>query len=116
ITLRLRRLLVPVDFSDNSRKAIRFAAALAAKGEGYVILLHARSGAADPGERDTSKKLRRLADDTRKHFQVPVHAVTVAGKPPSAIVEAAGRYCADLVVMGTRGSESESSFFFGPNA
>ncbi len=124
ITLRFKRLLVPVDFSITSKKAIIHAAALARKEEGSLILLHVASpvstgsffGVDLQAEEETSeirKKLKKLSDEVSSKYKVPVQGALISGRTVSAIASAAERYCADMIVMGTNGYESESSLFSG---
>ena len=112
------RILVPVDFSDSSVRALRLAVQLARESGGHLTLFHC-AGAPDltamgPGAvvyyqqvadqlaRELDHHLTRMAKD-----EVPESLshdkVRVAGFPPAEIVARAksGKY--DLIAMGTHG-------------
>ena len=112
----LRSLLCPVDFSEQSRHALRWAKALARRTKGRLTVLSAvdplladaarlRFGL-DLVHAETAPALRQFAaetwsDDiahaTDANFDVRV------GNPADVILETAARERTDLIVMGTHG-------------
>jgi nucleotide-binding universal stress UspA family protein len=111
-----RSILCPVDFSDQSRHALRWAAALARRTAGRLIVLSAvdpllaeaarlRFGL-DLAQAETLPALRELvaatwSDDAGRGTDVRF-AVRV-GDSADVILEAAAAERADLLVMGTHG-------------
>ncbi len=101
--LAWRRILCPMDFSEESRAALRVAADLCRRLGASLTLLHvreraeARLGAEDGGS-------ERLPDWRRdaESLGVPVEVEELDGDPTLAIAERADTGF-DLVVMGTHG-------------
>lgn len=100
-----KKILCPVDFSEESRAALRVAADLATRFDAELTLFHADSEAA---ARVASAP---QATGTLDHWRTQAEAlgvahvatVTVNGDPRAAIVEQAKTGGFDLVVMGTHG-------------
>lgn len=109
------RLLVAVDGSASSRRAADRAAQLARGLQVPVILLHAVEFPLDayPGE-EGRRIEQRFRDDADKLFDslgpamdgVPVERVLAFGEAAHAILVESERRGADLVVLGSRGSDS----------
>jgi nucleotide-binding universal stress UspA family protein len=113
----IRRILVPVDFSDHSQRALEEAIAFATTFGAEVHLLHcypinaqaiAPYGLIVPEtfERDVRMAaLKRLAEwrDKVSAAGCKVQEHVSAQFPSEAIAEMAGRQKVDLIVMGTRG-------------
>jgi nucleotide-binding universal stress UspA family protein len=120
MTESLNRILVPVDFSEHSKKALRFATTLASKFGARVSLIHVvedpfvtgawQSEAFVPNIPELLNDLIKAAEaqlhdfkkDLAKHGFV-VETAVITGKPARAIVEQAATGHFDLVVMGTHG-------------
>jgi nucleotide-binding universal stress UspA family protein len=113
----IRKILVPVDFSEPSREALRFACDLARRYEAQVTLLHAYQlpGYAFPegylvaGPASVNDLLglvdKALAEARREAEAegVKVETRAVMGVAFAEIVRAAREGGFDLVVMGTHG-------------
>jgi nucleotide-binding universal stress UspA family protein len=115
--VKIKKILVPVDFSKHSAKAaevgLEFAKAFGAE----LQLLHAYSlpvGVVGPYDYQIPANIlaemresaaRRVDQEVKKLSGkgVQVAGVITEGVPTQAIVEAAERMGADLIVMGTRG-------------
>jgi nucleotide-binding universal stress UspA family protein len=110
-----RSVLCAVDFSEDSRRALRYAAAVAARGHGLDVayvndpLLIAAAGAA-LHERDlvrrSAKELGEFIDATltpsvRRRLRLRSHVAT--GNPAHEILKSTARRRSDLVVLGTHG-------------
>ena len=120
MTESFNRILVPVDFSAHSKKAIRFAATIANKFGARVSLLHVvedpfvtgawQSDAFVPNIPEllndliqaAETQLHDLKKDLAGHGFV-VETAVITGKPARAIVEHAANGHFDLIVMGTHG-------------
>lgn len=113
----IRRILAPVDFSDPSRAAARYAADLAKSLGGTLELLHVldvvdytifdgAGYAPIPANNEIDKKIEEKLQEEAKAIgdggPVVEHRM-VRGLAYEAIVEAAKNSEADLVVIGTHG-------------
>jgi len=110
--LTLHRILCPVDYSEPSRRALRYALAIARWHGADIAVLHVQDArrhlagveaGSDPdlAER-TCQELRQFIDDaggSNRHAQVQI----ANGRAVPGILEHATRGASDLVVMGTNG-------------
>jgi universal stress protein A len=118
--LSLRRILVPIDFSGQSRRAIEFAVPLAECYGGRVFLLHVvqppvvSSWEVIPGEApylviDMSQAMdavcKKLAALAARHVPATVRGRTLVrqGSAYSEITKTARRLGVDLIVISTHG-------------
>lgn len=114
--IRLRRLLVPLDFSPASFRAYHYARALAECFGGELALLHVvppsmlpEWGYAHLARRDEQLKVgarHKLEDFVRAQGPAAArvkHLLVRAGDPHFQIPAAAREHAADLVVIGTHG-------------
>ena len=112
----LRTILCPVDFSDQSQEALRWAVAVAAQNRSRLIVLtavdpllaHAAKARlnVDLPSAETEPALRELVNATLPPHAswAPETALDVrVGEASQVILEAAERERADLIVMGTQG-------------
>jgi len=117
MTIQLRRILVPVDFSEHAQPVLEWAAHLAAEHGSKVILLHAYhlpvefqqlEGAYLPQDFWTNVKseaqqnLETYRADLAKQG-VETETVVREGYPATVIEEEAERLEVDLIVIGTHG-------------
>lgn len=108
---QLSRLMVAVDFSDGSRRALQFAQALADRNNAEVRPVHVDNTPRPPRvtpqqiERFDQKILFRLQAFCTGFRRVrPDHCEVVRGKPIAhALDQVAQRLQADLIVIGTLG-------------
>ncbi len=113
----MRRILVPLDFSENSRAVLEWAAHLAEEHGSEMVLLHAYhlpvefqqlEGAYLPEDfwanvrNETEQTLARYAEEVRERG-LAVETIAREGYPATVIEEEAERQRADLIVIGTRG-------------
>ena len=117
MTPDIKRILVPIDFSTSSRRALDYAHGLALKFEAALHLMHVCevpsmiTPALDASAIDYSDWSQRLGEDAGKELieigsaigDVKVTTEVVFGRPASAIVEGAWTNQTDLIVMGTHG-------------
>jgi universal stress protein A len=114
--LKLKRILVPIDFSDCSKKALAYALPLAKEHQAALTLLYVvppaysageyggvdyaqlEAGMKDGGEKELAKL---VVDEVRG--QVAADTLTCVGSPSREIVEVARRLPADLIVISTHG-------------
>ncbi len=128
--LNLKKILVPVDFSEISGKALPWAAYLAAQFEAELILLyvidrsaisyllgselmsHAVMPFIKQAEADLEGMARKLSDSSA----VKVSAVVLEGTPYEVICHAAESMSADLIVLTTHGHTGLKHAWLGSTA
>lgn len=113
-----KRILVPVDFSGASLKAVRYATDLAVRLKGAeIIVMHAiepmvfpvkpPAGTEQPAHGDWRRKVERELEDlaarTKKAAKLPVRTILRTGRSFQEIARAAESSKADLIVMGSAG-------------
>jgi nucleotide-binding universal stress UspA family protein len=119
-------VLCPVDFSENARGALRYAAAIAAHFGARLTLLavndpllgEAADLASGPGHlvEETVREARKFFDGTFEQKPAgieEVHLDVAAGKPAQEILRVARDRHSDLIVMGSHGSTGFRKLFFG---
>ena len=133
--LRLKRILVPTDFSESSERALKYAVRLGKPYKAEIVVLHVfhlkeylallsqrddvDSGTAnqvlEASKNGASEKLedlvRRLGDK-----DVVLLPILLIGVPFEEIVRYAGEYQIDLIVMPTHGRTGLAHFLLGSTA
>ena len=125
----MRRILVPVDFSVTSKKAVRFAVDIAAKTEGVVILYHlftpekrtafgSKEVADENNKRAEANILKRLTRLRKKILEESGANIVVsafAGRTPivNNILGFAEHNHMDMIVMGTQGASGLKKAIIG---
>ena len=126
-TFRLKRILVPIDFSPASENAFRYALHCAGKLSAELTLLHVLEPASSPSfagipgvptfaETDlsrTEENLRTLVASTRNGSVSRIRWATRAGVPSHEIVEMAKEADIDLIIIATHGNTSWKHFCIG---
>jgi len=110
----LKTFLVPVNNSEASRRAKRYAIALAKQCGAKVVLFHAHgliSGRISPDGRE--RIIRKNLEDMGKVFAIFVEGcreagiefeiVVEQGATSDAIIKAAQDHACDMIIMGTKG-------------
>jgi nucleotide-binding universal stress UspA family protein len=131
VPLPVKRILVPVDFSDCSVFALRYAANLARQVDANLMLLHVASSLIAPPEMEyvelDLKKFRaevekhasaRLAALAKKEIAATIHASPLVrhGTPWEEITRMAKDRKADLIVIGTHGHTGLKHMVLGSTA
>lgn len=130
IKLKMTKILIPVDFSLTSMRAIKHGAFLAQLAQGELYLLHVRKRkdilditfpwqelrAVALENQTYLQRTKDLAEKISKDYCIKVTAIVRSGSCPTEIIKAGEKHKVGLIVMGTQGSESNSSLFFGSNA
>jgi nucleotide-binding universal stress UspA family protein len=124
---KIKRILVPVDFSEPSLAALRFAIDLARTLKARLEIVHAVEavtyapmiGSAvdldkfrEEQERSAQRRLAVLAADLRKR-RVRCRTTLRIGAAASTIVDLAKRSGADLIVMATEGRHGVGRLLLG---
>jgi nucleotide-binding universal stress UspA family protein len=113
---RIRRVLVPVDWDEGSKAAVRYAVSNAGKDVklqaihaiGFPRMIEAEFADALADDAHSSRKLRRFLD---RLGAKDVPSKVVLGEPAEAILDAASDY--DLVVIATRGRKGAARALLG---
>jgi universal stress protein A len=129
---RLKKILVPVDYSDCSRAVMEYALLLAERFDAEIGVLHVVE--VPPGgeehtvvKPDTGKEqllselLMEQAMKAETEFltpfvrdtTIPIERNLLKGRPGKVIVEAAADRGADLIVMGTHGRSGFERLIMG---
>ncbi len=120
--LRLQKILVPTDFSEDSHRALQVAQSLA-RDHGATLIL-AAAAPLPPPVTDAllpSSEYPGLVAATRRDLDavaatildLPVETHVLGGEPGPAIVAIANDCHADLVVMGTHGRTGLNRMLMG---
>ncbi len=122
----MKRILVPVDGSEASLRALRFAAQRARESQGEVHLLHVEPPMVSEELRAyaTRPELEKVREEARGHvLQAATDALAAEkvrstghlqrGEPAHTIARFAAAHAIDEVVMGTRGLGALGSVFLG---
>jgi nucleotide-binding universal stress UspA family protein len=120
------RVLVAIDHSAVSKRALAAAAGLASLSDGKVWVLHLR-------EREVIPRMGLVANESRDEAQLKVQAAvdellsagvkatgevrdTIYGHAAREIVEDAGQHDVGVIVMGSRGRSDLTGLFLGSTA
>ncbi len=128
--MKIQRVFCPVDFSQTSRKALRYAGAIASWCDAVLDVMHvlpdpaaSREALASAVPADIATKLRAAADASLRRFvdeaavSVRVAGLSVhSGYAAAEIVDHARSTKPDLLVMGTHGQSGLRHFLMGSNA
>jgi nucleotide-binding universal stress UspA family protein len=124
----LTRILIPVDFSDRSIQAARYAAAIAGHFDAQVVLLHVMEpahfdysmiepspelsgNASEAARRRMQQQLDAFADSISP--DQPLSRLLLEGDPADQILCASRNAKADLIVMPTQGRSRLRQFLIG---
>ena len=126
----IKKILIPIDFSDTSMLAIEHAGFTAQLFKAELVLLHViekhweQFSIVAPELRITTpseltntieKKLGEVASDILKKYGVKSTHVTANGNIFNEILAVSKEHNVDLVVMGTHGTSGVVEFFIGSN-
>lgn len=122
-------ILVPVDGSTPSRKALEVAAALADRGKGSLHVLnvqdrpladdtlgHAAGAPAPNADAIAQSSGQAVIDSVRKGLPLAtdrVHSVVRSGEPAKVVIAEAERLGVDAIVIGSRGASDIGSLVMG---
>jgi len=122
---KLRRILVPVDFSDCSKKALQYAVPFARQFEATLVLLHVvqpylpvpEMGTVDVALMETQmraggvKGLAAMKESLAG--EVPVETELRVGNPQIEITRAVRDLGADMIILSTHGRSGLAHIFMG---
>lgn len=130
-SIRFKTILCPVDFSDESMRALDYALSLAKEADARIILLHVVEGFVDTPyanefrnlsvveyyeqiEVDAAKRLAAAVPNEARTWAQPIERV-IKGRAYRQILKMAEDERAELIVMGVRGRGAVDRFIFGSN-
>jgi universal stress protein A len=120
-----RSLLCPIDFSEQSRAALKYAEIVASRGDAALAvayvndpLLVAAAGAALHDDRFVKRSGQELQDFVKATLAPgakpkPVKYHVCIGDPAAEIMKSASRSRSDLIVLGTQGLTGAERLFVG---
>jgi len=120
-------ILVPTDFSEQSKIAFKHAVDIAKKTGGEVHLLHVKEESGilenlflsednDQQDQELWKKLTILVEEFQGDSKFVTTTLLAIGKTEEEIVKVSEMVGANLIVMGTSGAETFAKRFVGSNA
>jgi nucleotide-binding universal stress UspA family protein len=125
-TRLFQNVVCPIDFSDHSRQALGYAALLASRNKGRLVVVFvedpmlaaAASVAYDEKAliEKARKELRRFVDRTIAQHNLPMSSVTLdvaVGRPHQEIASTAERLGCDVIVMGSHGRTGANRVMLG---
>src|ERR1035437_4139934 len=114
----MKTILVPVDFSENSRVALNSAVLLAGKMKYKIILLHVYNASIRESYNEThnvmsdsspetewefsKKKLKKWAEEVINKTKIKCTTLLVEGVTANEILEIAEKTKAEIIIMGTK--------------
>ena len=128
--MAMKRILVPVDFSEDSLNALGYARDFAKPFGAELVILYVIEPIyyatpadmyvttpdvtflMDEQRRIAKEQLARIGADLRKK-RVPFHAVIKTGAPAHTILDSIKSTRADLIIMGTHGRTGLAHMFMG---
>jgi universal stress protein A len=116
-----KRILCPIDFDDNSLKALDFASRLASQNDAELYLLHVCStvfvplggSVTDPVGAEQSAR-QKLEEVTARHLpDLRCQLLITTGDAAERAIAVQSALEVDLIVMGTHGRRAVPRFFLG---
>lgn len=127
--IKTNKILIPIDFSETSLEAIKHACLILKYSLGEITLLHVHKKrdvldfiSPEHEANDTlvtnfvSKKLEELAEKIRKENNLTVSTIISLGNITTEVMNVVEQNKIDLIIMGTRGRDSDNNKFMGSNA
>lgn len=129
--LQVKKILVPVDFSETGMLALEHASFMARLAKADLLLLHVlpiqeyhfeipepvmRIENHDEVNQVVEQKLEEVIGEVREKYGCVAKALSTRGKVANEIMEVAKEEKVDLIFMGTHGASGFEEFFLGSNA
>lgn len=131
MTDKIEKILVPIDFSDYSKKALQYSVNIAKKFEADISLVYVIEPAVYPADFSMGQiavpaadmDLHERAKEELKNLaaaeigdDVSVEIILKTGKPFVEIIETATDIDADLIIIATHGHTGVEHLLFGSTA
>ena len=124
--ISVRKILVPIDFSPASKKALWYALRIAEVRNSEITLLHVvepqdpalagRPASAAFSEQESEEALRGLVDSAKAVSAVRTNSIFRTGVATHEIIEAAKELDVDLIVIAAHGLSGWKRFALGSTA
>ncbi len=122
--MQLKNILIPVDGSEHSRRAVEYGADLAAMTKAKIVLLHCRKTVptflGQPNAEEMLERLNRDAEELLAPFKKLLDDrkadyidLIVGGRPSEVVVYVAEAEKCDLIIMGTKGKSEIEGLVLG---
>lgn len=125
--ITFKKILCPIDYSDCSAKALRYAAGLALRDSARLYLMHVIDKRIydyggpiyevqpSPDEETIAHLKEKLTESVPKEISgdIEVETIVTVGVPANEIVSAAEEKGVDIIVMGTHGRTGISHVVMG---
>lgn len=126
MSARQKKIIVPVDSSNHAKLAVKVGAEMAAIHGSELVLLHAVEPVSALTEflldknyaelrHDAAVKALEKFEDGLKDSGVKYSLMVEAGKPYQTILDASEQILAEMIVMGSQGSEHNLEGMLGSN-
>jgi nucleotide-binding universal stress UspA family protein len=119
-------ILFPTDFSNNAKRALPFAAAIAQRTQAKLTLFHASQDTMDfaPSFETTKEETIDQADkyfneliselrEEEKFNDLNISTILQSGQPTTSLLNTIAEHKTDLVVMGTKGATGDRNVLMG---
>jgi nucleotide-binding universal stress UspA family protein len=131
IDLKIRRIMAPVDFSTNSRQALRHAIAFAAHYKATLVLLHVVEPVVYPADlgfppmtlqttavdfQDAAKARLQMLVEEELPEGIPLETRIKVGRPYQEICDTAAKEKIDLLIVSTHGYTGLKHVLLGSTA
>lgn len=127
--LNIKKILVPIDFSENSKSAVKYAHAMAQLFNAELIFIYVLepilyppdfslgqitlpAGEIQEFDKRAHEELKKISDEEISQG-VAVTTVVRSGKPFVEIIEAAKTYDVDLIIISSHGHSGVENILFG---
>jgi universal stress protein A len=129
--IAMKKIIVPIDFSEYSKKSLRYAVEFATSFQSEILLIYVIEPVTYPADfsfgqialpmAETEVRQRAEAQlekliETAIERRVSARAFVRAGKPSAEIVRLAGDESADLIIIATHGHTGVEHVLFGSTA
>jgi len=126
--MKVKKILVPTDFSEFSYRAVEYASELCGFFKARLILIHVKElypyGPEesfmilynDGGLRETLTRKIEKEVLSLKNKKIETEGHFLIGEPYSEIIDCAKKWEVDMIVMGTHGRKGLSHLFLGSTA
>jgi len=111
-----RRILIPVDGTAGSEKAVPYAVGLAQALDAEVVICHVINTPITPTAAEEERAAARYATKVAERIrsaEVAIKTQVRRGDPPTEIKKAAVHWNADAIVMATRGRQRVEKLVLG---
>ena len=126
----IRKILIPIDFSNYSLQALEYAKAIAEKFDAEIILLNVVEPVMFIADitmgqinipsiesemlQKSEEKMKDIVDGLKGNFKVS--GIVKLGKPDKEIIDLANSEKVDLIIIGTHGHSKVEHLLFGSTA